>query len=228
MKYELIIFDADDTLFDFHKGEEQALIRIKSHYGIDYDQTEYINEYRVINKKVWDEFERELITAEELKIERHRRLFEKLGVSIDPKEFSVKYLDVLSEMAFLFTDAEEILRELNKKYKLVLVTNGLARVQRSRLEKALLMNYFDAIIISEEIGVAKPNVEIFEHAFEKARHKDKSTALIVGDSLKSDIKGGLNYGIDTCWFNPNGKENDTDIKPKYEIKSLKELENIIK
>lgn len=227
MKYEVILFDADETLFDFNKAEASALEKTMIGHGIDYDDEFHLGHYRKINRVIWDEFENNLITVKDLKVERYRRFFEELGMSINPKEFSHSYLLALGEMAFLFNGAKEILDELHKEYKLVLITNGLAKVQRSRLEKTLLQNYFDSIIISEEIGVSKPNVGIFEHAFESIRHSNKSTALIVGDSLKSDIKGGLNFGIDTCWYNPEGIVNNTDIKPKYEIKSFNELKDIL-
>ncbi len=227
MKYEVILFDADETLFDFNKAEESALEKTMVGHGIDYDNEHHLGHYREVNRVIWDELEKGLITAKELKVERYRRFFEELGMSIDPQKFSDNYLVALGEMAFLFNGAKEILDELHKKYKLILITNGLAKVQRSRLEKTLLQNYFQSIVISEEIGISKPNPGIFEHAFKSVNHSNKKTALIVGDSLKSDIKGGINFGIDTCWYNPTGVVNNLDIKPKYEITSLSEIINIL-
>lgn len=227
MKYEVILFDADETLFDFNKAEESALEKAMVEHGAVYDSNHHLVHYREINRGIWDEFERNLITAKELKIERCRRFFEKLGMSIDPKEFSDSYLTALGEMAFLFNGVEEIIDNLHKKYRLILITNGLAKVQRARMKKTLLQNYFDSIVISEEIGISKPNIGIFEHAFKSIGHTDKSTVLIVGDSLKSDIQGGINFGIDTCWYNPRGLNNSTDISPTYEIRSMEELADIL-
>jgi len=227
MKYEAILFDVDGTLFDFEKAEDNALERVMGHFEIDYDKEYHLKYYKDINAKVWDEFEREQITVEKLKTERFRRFFEGLGMNIDIEEISSRYSDFLSQGAFLLEGAEELVSKLHGKYKLALVTNGLSAIQNIRLKNSPISKYFDTVVISEEVGVAKPNPEILRITFERMGHTNKLKAIIVGDSLKSDIKGGINFGIDTCWFNPRKINNESNIKPTYEINKLYELLEII-
>lgn len=227
MKYEVILFDADNTLWDYNKSEEYSLEKALRSFNVEYQKNSHLSSYREINKLIWDEFEKALITVEQLKIERFRKFFKQFELTIEPEVFSRIYLDCLAETAFLIDGADEILADFNQHYKLVLITNGLAKVQHSRLKRSLLKQYFQDIIISEEVGVAKPKVEIFEHTFERINHSDKKTALIVGDSLSSDIQGGFNFGIDTCWYNPTKKKNISNVKPTYEIHDLRELKEIL-
>lgn len=227
MKYEVLLFDADETLLDFDKAEEYAVEKVMGHGKIEYDREYHLDHYREVNKEIWDEFERELITPKELKVERFKRLSKRLGIDLDHEDMSKKYLEFLGETGFLIEGAEGLLNKLKGKYKLVLITNGLSAVQNSRLKNSLLEDYFDEIIISEEVGIAKPNPKIFQYTFEKINHKNKDTALMIGDSLKSDIQGGINFGIDTCWYNPKGKDNNTSLKPTYEIKNLNKVMEIL-
>ncbi|KOA18336.1 pyrimidine 5'-nucleotidase YjjG [Clostridium homopropionicum DSM 5847] len=227
MKYKLIIFDADETLLDFSKAEEYAFKNTMEYFNKEYETEYHFNTYKEINKNIWGEFEKELITAEELKEERFRRLFNKLNMNLDTKEVNGKYIDNLCQGCFILDGALELLNDLKGKFKLVLITNGLTTVQDARIRRSQIGEFFDSVVISEEVGVAKPNPGIFEFAFKKAGHNNKETALIVGDSLTSDIKGGANFGIDTCWFNPKHLENTTEIKPVYEIHSLNQLKDIL-
>lgn len=226
-KYELIIFDADETLLDFEKAEKYAFEKTMRHFNINYDEEYHLKEYKKFNKQVWDEFEKELISAEELKVERFKRLFREISISLDCKEANDKYTSALCEASFLLDGAEDILEELSKKYKLALITNGLLVVQNARIRQSHIAKYFETVVISEEAGVAKPNPGIFQYTFDKIGHENKNTALIVGDSLNSDIKGGTNFGIDTCWFNPKGMKGMTGLHPTYEIRRLDELKDIL-
>ncbi|OCL26667.1 noncanonical pyrimidine nucleotidase, YjjG family [Orenia metallireducens] len=227
MKYEVILFDADRTLFDFDKAEEHALEQLMNYFEVEYQKEYHLKQYQLINKKLWEELEQELVTPDELKIERFRRLAEELELKIEEQDLSEKYLEFLAEGYFLLKGALKLIKYLHKDYKLAIVTNGLATVQKGRLKASPLKDYFDHLIISEEIGVAKPNPKIFEHTFKEIGHQDKSNVLIVGDSLSSDIQGGINFGIDTCWFNPHNQENLTDLKPTYEISELNELKIVL-
>lgn len=227
MKYKFIIFDADETLLDFSKAEEFAFKKTMGHFNRDYETEYHFNTYKEINKNIWGEFEKELITAEELKEERFRRLFHKMNMNLDPKEVNIKYIDNLCQGCFILDGALELLNDLKGKFKLVLITNGLTTVQDARIRKSQIGEFFDAVVISEEVGVAKPNPGIFEFAFKKAGHNNKESALMVGDSLTSDIRGGVNFGIDTCWYNPKHLENTTEIKPVYEIHKLNQLKDIL-
>ncbi|CAM3243366.1 HAD-IA family hydrolase [Paenibacillus lupini] len=129
----------------------------------------------------------------------------------------------LGSGGYLLDGAVELVEELKEKLRLAIITNGIREVQLSRFAKADMAKYFEHIIVSEDTGFQKPHLGIFEYTFNKLGVTDPSRVLIVGDSLTSDIQGGLNSGIDTCWYNPNNKPNHTLIKPKFEIKTLSEV-----
>ena len=169
-----------------------------------------------------------MISAGELKIERFKRYFKLINADTDPEEFSNEYLVNLSLGTDLLPGALELVEKIYSDFKIVVVTNGLTSVQKPRFENSELFPYVDNYVISEEFGIPKPNKEIFEHALKLAGHEQKSSTLMIGDKLSSDILGGVNFGIDTCWYNPLVNPNNTGIKPRYEIKSLSELEQIIR
>jgi 2-haloacid dehalogenase len=223
MQYEWLLFDADDTLFDYPKAEDSALRGALEHFGLVY-QTDTLRLYQGINREVWSEFERGELTAEALRLKRFRRLFEEIQVQLDPVEFSQKYLDNLAQTSDLITGAKQILQILSGQYRLAIVTNGLSEVQRSRLERAGIMKFFEKIFISEELGTPKPEIGFFNEVFKKIDNPAKNKVLIIGDSLSSDMWGGIQYGIDTCWFNPGGEI--TELPVTYIIKTLGELKNI--
>ena len=228
MKYEVILFDADETLFDFKKSEREAFRKAMIDMGIEYDEDYHFKIYHEINTKIWREFEEGLITQEKLKVERFRRLADKLSIKLDEYEIAELYMNHLSEASFLYDESIELLEELKEKYTLIIITNGLTKVQDKRIRKSKIAKYFKEIIISEEVDISKPNAEIFHHALDKIGYHDKNKVLMVGDSLTSDIQGGINAGIDTCWYNPNEYINNTNIKPTYEIKSLFQLRELLK
>jgi putative hydrolase of the HAD superfamily len=226
MKYELIIFDADNTLFDYDKAETESLKNAFLSFDVNF-LPEYKATYRKINDEIWIHFEMEEMNIDEVKIKRFERLFHQLKMDIDAHLFSDAYLKYLSESSFLLENALEILNLLHGKTRLALMTNGFANVQHSRFDKSAIKEYFEEIIISEEVGSPKPEPGIFQHAFERLAHSNKETVLMIGDSLRSDIKGGVNFGIDTCWYNPANKANETEITPTYEINDLMELKEIL-
>ncbi|MFA8343850.1 MAG: YjjG family noncanonical pyrimidine nucleotidase [Rhodothermaceae bacterium] len=226
-KYELILIDADDTLFDYPKGEETAFEESCNSFGINYDKEFHLGLYKKINSKIWLEFEEKKISADELKTERFRRFFAELGLKISAQEFSDCYLTNLGKADYLLEGAEKLSEYLYNNYKLILVTNGLSKVQRSRISRSAISEYYKDLVISEEIGTPKPEEGIFSKCLEVAEHTDKNTTLIIGDNLGSDIKGGENFGIDTCWVNLNNKINETKINPTYEISSLSEVYQIL-
>jgi putative hydrolase of the HAD superfamily len=226
MKYEVILLDIDETLFDFKKAERFALEKTMNHCNIDYNDKN-LSIYRRINDNIWQELEKGLISADNLKLERPRRFFNELGLSANPKEFRDTYLNLLGEGAFLFDESIELLSYLSNKYRLCVITNGLSDVQNRRLDKAAIREHFEHIVISEDIGFAKPDSKIFEHTLEILGHKNKNSVLMIGDSLKSDIQGGINAGIDTCWYNPSKNINNTNIIPTYEVHNLLDIKNII-
>ncbi|MDU5082156.1 noncanonical pyrimidine nucleotidase, YjjG family [Tissierella sp. P1] len=228
MKYEVIIFDADETLFDFKKSEREALRCTMIEFDIEYDEEYHLNVYKDINTAIWKEFEDGLITQKELKAERFKRLSDRLNAGFDEFKFAKSYMKSLSYGSFLYDDSMDLVESLHKDYRLIIITNGLSDVQDNRIRKSIIARYFADIVVSEEVQVSKPDSRIFEHALNNIKYTDKSKVLMVGDSLTSDIQGGINFGIDTCWFNPNKIVNETEIKPTYEISNLMELKDILK
>lgn len=220
MKYEIIIFDADETLFDFKKSERDAFKNTMLEFNMEYDENYQLKIYHDINALIWKEFEEGFITQEKLKVERFKRLSDKLDINFDEYEFAKSYMKHLANSSFLYENSLELIKKLHNNYKLSIVTNGLKNVQDSRIRKSIIAKYFEDIVISEEVKVSKPNPKIFEYALKNMNHTDKSTVLMVGDSLTSDIQGGINFGIDTCWYNPSGTPNLTGITPTYEVSNL--------
>jgi 2-haloacid dehalogenase len=227
MKYELLLFDADGTLFDFEKCEAEALNNTLNSFNISSANHDLPALFKQVNHKIWEEFENKSITADNLKVERFKRYFELIKIDTDPGNFSAQYLINLSKGTYLLSGAYELLKSISTDFKIVIVTNGLTSVQKPRFENSAIHSFVDSYVISEEFGIPKPNSEIFEYALSQVDHPEKSTTLMIGDKLSSDIKGGRDFGVDTCWYNPEQQNNSTDIKPDYEIKALSELEQII-
>ncbi len=227
MKYEIIIFDADETLFDFKKSERDAFKNTMVEFNIEYDENYHLKLYTDINTAIWKELEDGLITQKKLKVERFKRLSDKLNASFDEAEFAKAYMKHLSFASFLYDNSIDLIENLHKDCRLSIITNGLTDVQDNRIRKSIIAKYFEDIVISEEVKVSKPDPKIFELALNNINHTDKSKVLMVGDSLTSDIQGGINFGIDTCWFNPNKIVNKTVIKPTYEVSNLMELKDIL-
>ncbi len=227
MNYEVIIFDADETLFDFKKSEKYALKNTMIEFGIDYDENYHLKVYTDINTLIWKEFENGLIIQRDLNIERFKRLLSKLNIKFDEVKFAKSYVKHLSCASFLYDDSIALIESLHKDYRLIIITNGLKDVQDNRIRKSVIGKYFEDVVISDEIEVSKPDPKIFQHALKNINHTDKTKVLMVGDSLTSDIQGGIRFGIDTCWFNSNKIINKGAIKPTYEITNLMELKNIV-
>ena len=217
-----VLFDVDDTLLDFGKAEAAAIRKTFERIGIPVTD-ELIRRYSEINAQQWSRFEKGEITREKLLTERFDILFSELGINV-PSEMAQASYEYLLGIGHYFVDgAEELLEALKYKYELYIVSNGSASVQDRRLKSAGIIPYFKDIFISERVGFNKPSAEFFETCFERIPGFEKDKAVIVGDRLSSDILGGMNAGVKTCWFNPNGEEPDPDIPADYEIKHLGEL-----
>ena len=227
MKYKVILFDADETLFNFKKAEKEAFKNTMIDFGIDYDESYHFNTYEEINSAIWKELEQGLITQEKLKTERFRRFIDRLDMNFDENEFASTYMKYLGDGSFLFEGALELIEDLSNKYILSIVTNGLTIVQERRIKKSVIAKYFKDIVISEEIGISKPHPDIFEHAINNLGEFSKDEILMIGDNLSSDIKGGINYNIDTCWYNPNKVENTSNLTPTYEMTDYKEIRSLL-
>lgn len=226
MTYELILIDADGTIFDYDRAESEAFTQTMTAFGFEKSCSTLLPLYREINAFIWKEFEQGLLTIADIRRIRFERLAKKARIEYPTIEVSSQYLEHLSSMAFLYEDAEVLLQWLSERFTVVLITNGIASVQHQRIAKSGLAHLFNHVVISEEVGAAKPDPAIFESAFKTAHFTAKDTAIIIGDSLSSDILGGINFGIDTCWFNPARLENDGEIIPTYEISNLLEIKSL--
>ena len=216
-----ILFDVDDTLLDFGKAEAAAIRKTFERIGIPVTE-KLIRRYSEINAQQWARFEKGEITREKLLTERFDILFSELGINV-PSEMAQASYEYLLGIGHYFVDgAEELLEALKDKYELYIVSNGNASVQDRRLKSAGIIPYFKDIFISERVGFNKPSAEFFEACFERIPGFEKDKAVIVGDRLSSDILGGINAGVKTCWFNPRGDAPDPDIPADYEIKHLSE------
>ena len=224
MKYTWLLFDADDTLFDFPKSSANALQWTLEQCGLPFEP-EFTTLYWRFNQQVWEEFERGEITSQELRVKRFRLFFDETRLNGDPQMASPLYLRNMALGVDLLDGAEEVVRALEGRYRLALVTNGLADVQRSRLEGSALRDCFEKVFISEEMDAVKPSRAYFDAVFREIGQPPKESVLIIGDSLTSDMRGGLDYGIDTCWYNPKGKT--TELPVTYKISHLKELVSLL-
>ncbi|MFC2082856.1 YjjG family noncanonical pyrimidine nucleotidase [Candidatus Bipolaricaulota bacterium] len=224
--YGWLILDADGTLFDFQRAEARALqvTPIQMRLRVP---PEFASTYHTINDSLWKQFESGELRARDVRHQRFERLFEDLPLTGDPQAFSETFLKNLIRESTFLEGAEAFLSLARNCSNLVLMTNGFADVQRARIEQLGLEDMFDHVIISEELGVAKPSQGIFDIAFEHMGYPGKAAVLIVGDSLSSDIRGGADYGIDTCWFNPERRANTTGIEPTYEVRYLDEIVQLL-
>ena len=225
-KYTFVLFDADATLFDFKKSEHSAVIDCLRFAGLPVTD-EVIAKYSEINDGYWKKLERGEVTRGQLFVARWRDLMKFYGFDFDAQIIADLYPQKLAEKGFLIKGAEEICQALYGKVKLYIVTNGFARVQHGRFDKSPLRKYFDEMFISEEVGAEKPSVTYFEAVFSKIPDFDKEKALIIGDSLTSDIKGGIAAGIDTCWYNPKDLPAPENLPITYVINKLSEIESIV-
>ena len=222
MPYEWILLDADNTLFDFDTSERYALKSAIEKIGIPFEES-HIERYHQINHSCWRAYEAGTMTKSKLRLYRFEQFFSEIGVKTDTAAFADSYMHQLGSTDFLVEGAIELLEDLQDKYHLTLVTNGLKEVQYPRLNNTGLQPFFKWVIVSDEIGHSKPAAEFFEHTFRSIDHPEKETVLMVGDNLNADIRGGNDYGLDTCWFNPGRKPNDSSVMPTYEIHTLQQL-----
>ena len=223
---EFLFLDLDDTILDFHKAEHIALGKTLQSFGLEPTQP-VLDRYSQINRAHWEMLERKELTREQVLVGRFGVLFGEYGIKVDPTQCARTYENNLSVGHYFLPGAYEAVESLSKKYKLYLASNGTARVQAGRLASANISHFFQEIFISQEIGANKPDIAYFEGCFAKIPDFDVKKSMIVGDSLTSDILGGIQAGMKTCWVNPNGKVAPENIQPDYEIKTLSQLENLL-
>lgn len=227
MRYTWLLFDADDTLFDYSKAEEGALAATLAEFNLP-ALVHVLPAYQEINQAIWKEFEQGAISALDLRLARFVRLFDRLHYSTDAESFSQRYLAALSQASVLIAGARELLELLSPSYRLGLVTNGLPEVQRPRLKSAGIAHYFQFEAISEELGVSKPDPRFFQAALALAGQPDPAQVLVIGDSLNSDIRGGCQAGLDTLWYNPRRTAADPRWPATYVTNSLDQIAALLK
>lgn len=234
MNYKLIFFDADDTLFNHTQCAENAFFETLDYFSsINPKNYSFIyEEFETINNNLWTSFRKGEIKKEILLIHRFKLLFDKLELPINPNIFNESYLANLAQQNILFPNVVSTIKKLHKQCKLAIISNGVAKIQNIRLNSSELKHYIYDIFISDNfentLNFQKPNPQIFRYAHYKiAPDIPIDKILMVGDKLTSDIKGGNNYGIDTCWFNPEHRANRSNIIPSYTICNFNELLAII-
>ena len=219
---EFLFLDLDDTILDFHKAERIALSNTIRSFGIEPTE-EVLGRYHVINKWHWEQLELGTMTRAEVLLGRFAMLFEERGITVDPEAVARAYEKNLGIGHWFLPGAEEAVDTLSKKYRLFLASNGTASVQKGRMTSANLYRFFEKVFVSQEIGHNKPSKAYFDACFAAIPDFDPEKAMIVGDSLSSDIQGGINAGIKTCWVNPAHAPAKEGIQPDYEIEALHQL-----
>lgn len=223
--YTSLFLDLDNTLLDFNKAEAYAIRQVLISHGLPSD-VKAVKTYSAINKSFWESFERGEIPKSRIFTERFVKLLEVFDADGDPEAFSREYGAKLSEGYFTVEGAFPVLDYLKQKgYRLYATTNGNSATQYRRIEGSGLKPYFNKIFVSENAGCQKPEKGYFDYVVSNIPESDKTKMLIVGDSQSSDILGGLNAGIDTCWYNP--EHLPAKYPSKFEISTLDRLKEIL-
>ncbi len=222
---EFLFLDLDDTILDFHKAERIALTKTLTQFSIAPTDS-VCARYSALNKLHWQALERGELSREQVKVGRFRALLNELGADADAGAVAERYEENLCIGHYFLPGAQEALVRLAGKYRLFLASNGTARVQAGRIASAGIAPLFEAIFVSEEIGANKPEKAYFDRCFARIANFDPKKAMIVGDSLTSDILGGKNANIATCWVNPRHESAET-ITPDYQIEDLAQLEALL-
>lgn len=222
MAYRIALFDADNTLLDFTRSEHEAICACLSARGLSTD-ADTVGLYSRVNDSHWKRLEQGLTTRDRLKVERFADFFKAIGYSGSPTLMAEDYMAALSRQRFLIDGALELVQALHGHCHLYVITNGIASVQRSRFGQGPLAPYFDASFISEEMGCAKPELTFFSQVAARIPDFDPREALVIGDSLTSDMEGGIRAGLDTCWYNPTGKPAPLGMPISYTVSSLGEI-----
>ena len=223
MKYNLFLFDLDDTLLDFKASEALSFDLTMRSLGIKSDISSLFADYQLINAQLWKKLERAETSKEHLKVERFRQTFAQHHIEIDPQIASQRYLDTLPETVVLMEGAVELCDQLSRIGEIGIITNGIQYVQNKRIENSPLSQYLSFVSVSDECGFAKPDSRFFEFTVNKAKSFEKNKTIIVGDRLDADILGAKNFGIDSIWFNPRQTNGDSQIDSTFEVAHLNEI-----
>ena len=227
MKYEFLLFDADHTLFDFKTGEYYALKEALAYYNLP-SSDEHIERYSVINVKYWKMLERGEIDKKSLMLARFVEFAREYGFEDKAQELSDLYMSNLAHQAQLFDGALEMVEKLSKKYRLFIITNGVKSTQDGRFGISPITKYFEKIFISEVIGFEKPHKEFFNAVASGIEGYNPEKAIVIGDSLSSDIKGAINSGLDCIWYNPQKKNAPEGWNITHTVVNFEEILEILK
>ena len=223
-----ILWDVDGTLLDFIAAEKAAIKTLFGEFNLGQCSDEMIKRYSEINKTYWQRLERGEITKQEVLVGRFKEFFKSEGIDISVvEEFNSLYQLRLGDTIIYHDDSLEIIKSLQGRVRQYVVSNGTVEAQSKKLRLSGLGELVDGIFLSEHIGVEKPNIEFFNKVLEEIKPADRSSILIVGDSLTSDIQGGNNAGIVTCWYNPLGDKAPDKYRIDYEISDLHQIYEII-
>lgn len=223
---EFVFLDLDDTILDFHRTEQDSLTKTLRECGIEPTEA-VIACYRQIDRQHWQRLERGELTHTQVQQGRFRVLLDELGVALDAAEVNRRFRAHLCGDQYFLPQARQAVEQLHRHHRLFLASNGATSAQHARLERAGLRPYFEQVFISEEIGFNKPSGEFFDACFARIPGFDRERAVMVGDSLTSDILGGIRAGLRTCWLNPARRPPDPAIRPDWEIQSLAQLEALL-
>ena len=226
---QTILWDIDGTILNFHRSAENSLKNTFKKFGYGEITDELLHTYEEINDVYWCKLEKGEITKEKLLVERFVEFFTKIGVETTRVvEFNQAYLNGLLDTVVFMPEAYETVKKLHPEYKQYIVTNGVKKLQRKKIAKAHIEEFFDGIFISDEIGYEKPHIEFFNYVFDRIPTKNPDEVIIIGDSLTSDIAGGIRAGIHTCWYHPSNEENHSDVKPEFTITSHLAFQELLK
>ena len=224
--FEILLIDLDDTVLDFKKQEHVAIRKTLRDAGLEPTE-EVCARYSQINDWHWKQLEKGAITRDEVLHGRFRVLFAEMGIQADPVATAYAYMENLGEGHYFLPGAEDAIRSLGQKYRVFLASNGTSSVQNRRIESAGLKHMVEGIFISQDVGVNKPAKGYFDYCFAHIPDFDIKKALMVGDSLSSDILGGQNAGIPTCWVAPKEKVCTLEKQPTYRIESITQLGSLL-
>ncbi len=227
MGYSCVILDFDDTLVDFSASEDECLKKLYNKYQIELTE-ENLNVYKNANRQLWNDFDEGKIKKNIIEKHRFRDVVKTFGLmNITSEQLNKEYLGFLKMSSVLYDGVTEFLVDIEEHATLCIVTNGIDFVQKSRFKVSGIADFFDGFFTSDKMGVSKPDKRIFMNTLKTLGIENFKNVLVVGDNLKTDIKGAINSGLDSCWFNIDGKENTTKINPKFTARDFTELKSII-
>lgn len=224
-RYATVLFDLDHTLLDSDESARIAFVTTMESIGVE-PTAEVFATYDRLNQALWRQVEAGLISPNEVKVRRFEQLLAALEVDGDPTEMGSMFVQSLTDHGELFPDALGLLDSLDGHVRMGMVTNGIGAVQRGRVERLGIAERFEVLSISGELGVSKPDASIFDLTLEWLGIDDRSSVVMIGDSLASDIAGGSNAGLDTIWFNPNG-ETSNGVRATFEVERLADVVEVI-